>query len=101
MVVEILLGIIVGPEVLGLTRQDALIEFLGQFGLTFLFFMAGLEIDFPQIRGRPVRLAALGWLASAALAFLAAGVLHLTGLVRSELLVGVALCTSPPCRGRP
>jgi Kef-type K+ transport system membrane component KefB len=93
-VVEILLGIIVGPQVLDLTHQTTLIEFLGQFGLAFLFFMAGLEIDFPRIRGRPVQLATFGWLLSAALGFAVAGVLHITGVVISELLVGVALCTT-------
>jgi Kef-type K+ transport system membrane component KefB len=93
-VVEIVLGIVVGPEVLGITRQDALIEFLGQFGLTFLFFMAGLEIDFARIRGRPVELATAGWVMSAVLGLLAAGALHLTGIVISELLVGVAVSTT-------
>jgi hypothetical protein len=37
---------------------------LANFGLAFLFFLAGFEIDFPAIRGRPTVLAALGWLAS-------------------------------------
>jgi Kef-type K+ transport system membrane component KefB len=93
-VVEILLGIIIGPEVLGITRSDDLIEFLGQFGLAFLFFMAGLEIDFDRIRGGPLRLAMRGWIASVVLGFAAALVLHLTGVVISSLLVGVALCTT-------
>ena len=93
-VVEIVLGIVVGPQVLGITHQDALIEFLGQFGLTFLFFMAGLEIDFDRIRGRPIELAGAGWAMSAVLGLLAAGVLHVTGIVVSELLVGVAVSTT-------
>lgn len=93
-VVEIVLGIVIGPQVLGITHQDALIAFLGQFGLAFLFFMAGLEIDFDRIRGRPLRLGVRGWLVSVVLGFAAALVLHLTGVVISSLLVGVALCTT-------
>ena len=87
-VVEIALGILVGPQVLDLAHEDALIEFLGQFGLAFLFFMAGLEIDFPHIRGRPIDLAARGWVFSVALGFVVAGVLHVAGIVVSRLLVG-------------
>lgn len=61
-VVEIVLGIVIGPQVLGITHQDALIAFLGQFGLAFLFFMAGLEIDFDRIRGRrSVSACGAGW----------------------------------------
>ena len=59
-VVEILAGIIVGPHVLDLVQPDVLIVFLSSVGLAFLFFLAGMEIDFLQIRGRPARLAVWG-----------------------------------------
>ena len=52
-VAEIALGIVVGPELLGLARTDQFIEALSRFGLAFLFFLAGMEIDFERIRGRP------------------------------------------------
>lgn len=62
-VVEIALGIIVGPELLGFADADAFIKALSTFGLAFLFFLAGMEIDFERIRGAPAarrrRLAAL------------------------------------------
>lgn len=93
-VVEIALGILVGPQVLGIVDEDALIEFLGQFGLAFLFFMAGLEIDFAKIRGRPTNLAARGWLISVALGFLVAFLLHQLGVVISGVLVGAAMATT-------
>ena len=60
----ILLGILVGPQVLGWADAGPTIEVLASFGLAFLFFLAGFEIDFPAIRGQPLLLAALGWLAS-------------------------------------
>jgi Kef-type K+ transport system membrane component KefB len=93
-VVEIALGILVGPQVLGIVDEDVLIEFLGQFGLAFLFFMAGLEIDFKQIRGRPTQLAARGWVLSVALGFAVAGLLHVAGIIVSDLLVGAAMATT-------
>lgn len=36
-------GIIIGPQGLHLFQSDATTEFIGQLGLTFLMFMAGLE----------------------------------------------------------
>ena len=43
-VVEIVLGILIGPEVLGLAEVDPYIDFLSDFGLALLFFFAGLEV---------------------------------------------------------
>jgi hypothetical protein len=43
-VVEIVLGILIGPEVLGWATEGAYIQFLANFGLALLFFFAGLEV---------------------------------------------------------
>jgi Kef-type K+ transport system membrane component KefB len=40
-VVEIVLGTIVGPQLLGLARVDPVVNGLSQFGLAFLFFVVG------------------------------------------------------------
>lgn len=93
-VAEIGFGIVIGPDVLGWVEVDDLIDFLSQLGLAFLFFLAGLEIDLPRIRGRPLRLAARGWLLSIALALGFAGVLHAAGYVTSPLYLGIALATT-------
>jgi Kef-type K+ transport system membrane component KefB len=93
-VAEIFLGIIVGPQVLGLADTDSFIESLSTFGLAFLFFLAGIEIDFERIRGAPARDGAAGWLVSLALGLLIALVLHLTGAVHATILVGLALTTT-------
>ena len=60
-VMEILLGIVVGPDVLDLAQTDPFIDTLSSMGLAALFFLAGAEIDLPAIRGAPMRLAGLGW----------------------------------------
>jgi Kef-type K+ transport system membrane component KefB len=93
-VLEILLGIVVGPELLGLAHPDRFIDFFASLGLGMLFFFAGYEIDFERIRGTPLRLAALGWLLSLALAYSVGGLLALTGLVLSLLFTGSALATT-------
>ena len=40
-VVEILLGIVIGPEVLDIAEPDEFVDFLSNLGLAALFFLAG------------------------------------------------------------
>lgn len=51
-VLLILLGIVVGPHALGLVDQHEVPLFLAEVGFIVLMFLAGLEIDFNQIRQR-------------------------------------------------
>ena len=55
-VVEIILGIVIGPSVLGLAHPASVITALASMGLSFLMFLAGLELDLSLVRGRPLRL---------------------------------------------
>lgn len=93
-VIELLLGILVGPEVLGLAEPDDFLDFFSSLGLGMLFFFAGYEIDFERIRGSPLRLAALGWLISLVLAYSLGGLLALAGVVISLLFTGSAMATT-------
>ncbi len=93
-VVEIFLGIIVGPEVLDLASTDDFIEALSTFGLAFLFFLAGMEIDFERIRGNPVKFGVQGWLISLAIGAVLAVILHATGVIHATVLVALALTTT-------
>jgi Kef-type K+ transport system membrane component KefB len=88
---EIVAGIVIGPSVLGWVEVDQTIEVLALVGLAFLLFLAGLEIDFNRLRGRLLRLAALGWVASLALAVAAGLALSAAGLVETPLLVAIIL----------
>lgn len=63
-VVEIALGVLIGPQVLGLAETSPIIESFSQFGLAFLFFLAGFEIDFDRIKGAPLKRASLSWIVS-------------------------------------
>ncbi|HEY8000324.1 MAG TPA: cation:proton antiporter [Solirubrobacterales bacterium] len=93
-VAEIFLGILVGPHVFGLAETDAFIEALSTFGLAFLFFLAGIEIDFERIRGAPARAGVAGWAISLVLGLLIALALYLTGVIHATILVGLALSTT-------
>lgn len=93
-VLEMVLGIIVGPEVLGFAEPGPLVEALSTFGLAFLFFLAGLEIEFERLAGRPATLAAVGWGVSLALGAAIATLLWAVGPVDAPILVGLALTTT-------
>jgi Kef-type K+ transport system membrane component KefB len=93
-VVELMLGIVVGPELLGLAHSDEFIEFFSNLGLGMLFFFAGYEIDFKRIRGRPMKLGAAGWLLSVVLAYGIGGALAAAGVVVSFLYTGSAMATT-------
>ena len=93
-VLELVGGILIGQQVLGLATETSTIAALSSFGLSFLFFMAGYEIEFPEIRGRPLDLAVIGWFVSLALALVVALVMLVTGFTLSELLIALALTTT-------
>ena len=93
-VLEIVLGIVVGPQVLKWAAPGPVIDVLSNFGLAALFFLAGFEIDFPAIRGRPLVEASLAWLASFVVCLGAGFGLQACGIVDSGLIVGAALTTT-------
>lgn len=92
-VLELLLGIALGPRALGLHVTE-LISFFADLGLGLLFFFAGYEIDLSRIAGRPLWLAVGGWAMSLALAYTIGGVLAAAGVVLSLLYTGSALATT-------
>lgn len=93
-VLELVLGIAIGPDLLDIATVDRFTSFFSNLGLGMLFFFAGYEIDFQRIRGAPLRLALIGWLVSLALAYTVGGVLAAAGIVVSLLFTGSALATT-------
>ena len=91
---ELLLGILVGPEVLGWATTDVFVNGLDVLGLCFLFFMAGYEIEFAKLGQDPVTRGAVGWLASLVLGLGVGLLLLLVNFALSSLLVGLALTTT-------
>jgi Kef-type K+ transport system membrane component KefB len=90
-VVEIVLGIVIGPSVLGWVHMDVTISVLAVIGLGFLLFLAGLEVDLGRLRGPLLRLPGLGFLASLAVAGTVAALLAGLGLIHAPLLIAIGL----------
>ena len=93
-VLEIIGGIIIGPSVLGWVHVDLPVSILALFGLAFLLFLAGLEIDVHHLRGRLLRFAVLGYLMSLVLAYGAGASFTALGWVSQPLLLTIALSST-------
>jgi Kef-type K+ transport system membrane component KefB len=92
--VELLFGVLIGPHVLDVAQVTPFTRFFADLGLGMLFFFAGYEIDLARIRGRPLRLAVLGWVLSLAIAYAIGGILAAFGVILSLVYVGSALSTT-------
>ena len=90
-VFELVLGILVGPSVLGWAQPDAFIDVLSEFGLAMLFFVAGSEIEFAAFRGRTGRRASLGWLLSL---LIGVGLAWIFVPGEEAVIIGIALCST-------
>ena len=92
-VLEIAAGVLIGPA-LGWAQVDDVIEFLSQLGLALLMFLAGLEIDLPRVRGRPLQRALAGWIISLTLGIGIGVALSRIDGARSGLILGMAITTT-------
>ncbi|GAB3292410.1 cation:proton antiporter [Parasphingorhabdus pacifica] len=90
---EILLGVLIGPDVLGWAHQEQFIDVLADLGLTMLIFLAGYEIDFAAVRGETLRRSIFAWLASLA-AGLAIAFALTGGRVTTSFVIGTALTST-------
>jgi Kef-type K+ transport system membrane component KefB len=68
---------------------DLPVQVLAVIGLSFLLFLAGLEVDVERLRGRALAVAGGGFAISFALALAAGAALSALGLADSPLLVAV------------
>src|SRR4051794_15097537 len=93
-VLELVLGIVVGPHVLQLAHIDDFVEFFSNLGFFFFKQKAAYEIDFQRIKGRPLVLGAWAWVLSVGLAFGIGGILAGLGIVVSFLYTGAAMATT-------
>jgi len=93
-VLEILFGVVIGPQGLDLVRPSVTLDMIAQLGLAILFLMAGLEINPREVRGEPTRLAVRGWVASLAVAGVLAFGGQALGLFPAAGFVAIALTTT-------
>jgi Kef-type K+ transport system membrane component KefB len=93
-VVEIVLGILIGPDVLGIAEVGDQVAFLADFGLALLFFFAGLEVVERHVPREALARGTTGWGISLALGLLLGLVLEQAGLDVEWWLLAVALATT-------
>src|SRR5436190_7968133 len=93
-VLEIILGIVIGPAGLGWVQVDLPIQILALIGLAFLLFLAGLEIDVEKLRGRVLRLTAVGFAVSFVLGVVVGLLLDAGGFIRSPLFIAIVLVST-------
>src|SRR5574340_78029 len=93
-VVEIVLGIVIGHQVLGIASVNAYVTFLSNFGLAFLFFFAGVEVVEKRVPRSALRRGTIGWAISLAIGLSAGAVLQAVGVDAEWWIVGVALATT-------
>src|SRR6516165_12330776 len=82
-VLEIVLGIIIGPSGLGWVKPDLPVSLLALVGLAFLLFLSGLEIDVERLRGRTLKVTAIAFAVSFAIGIVAGLALKGGGFVKS------------------
>lgn len=90
-VVELLVGVLVGPAMLGWVHPDEVVSLMATLGVSFLLFLAGLELDLGVLRGRPLKLGGIGFLCSVVIALAALIPLGAADIVLTPSLVAIAL----------
>lgn len=103
---EILAGIFIGQSGFNLVHRTPTLDFLAEFGFTFLMFLSGLEVSFGMLQhslrdGRkrlrasgPIPLAILNFALTLALATAIGFVLKHFGMARNGILMGLILSTT-------
>jgi Kef-type K+ transport system membrane component KefB len=93
-VLELVLGIVLGPSGLGWVKPDLPVSILALIGLAFLLFLAGLELDVERLRGPILKLTAIGFALSFAIAIILGLGLRAGGFVKSPLFVAIVLVSA-------
>src|SRR5262249_33362847 len=90
-VVEIVLGVVIGPHVLGWADIDEPVQVLALLGLAFVLFLAGFELDLGRLRGQLARVAGLGFVCTLACAVVVGLAFQQADLVDSAFLAAILL----------
>ena len=92
-------GVLIGPSGLGIAHEGQDIEFLKELGVSFLFLMAGYEIDVNELRGSGGRHAMAAWAGSLGLAFAAVAAVGVSGGVFSANGIAIAIAMTSTAIG--
>ena len=92
-VILIVGGIVIGPQVLGWAEPKN-IELISNLGLGFLFLLAGYELELGLFRQRAGRLAITSWLVTVVVAIAVTGALAAVGFVQAFVPIAIGLTTT-------
>lgn len=90
---EIVLGVLVGPDVLGWAHSTEVIDVLSELGLAMLIFLAGYEIQFARVKGDTLKRSVWAWAAALGLG-LGLGLLLSGGGFDKGVYIGTALTST-------
>lgn len=90
-VLEIVAGIVLGPSILGWVHIDSAVQLLSLIGVGFLLLLAGIEIDYHQLRGRQLEVALVAFAVSLGIALAISFGLDAAGVVSAPFLTAVIL----------
>ncbi len=93
-VVQLAFGIVLGPAVLGLAHPNDVVNALSDFGLTFLMFLAGTELDLARLREGQIRLGDRRVVPLARPGRPVRGFLVATGFVLNRVVTALCLTTT-------
>ncbi|WP_328303759.1 cation:proton antiporter [Streptomyces sp. NBC_00435] len=91
---EILLGVLVGPDVLGWAHSGEVVDVLSELGLAMLIFLAGYEIQFAQVRGDTLKRSVWAWVVALGLGLGVGLLLAEGGGFDKGVYVGTALTST-------
>jgi len=91
---EMLLGLLIGPALLGLAQPVGLVDELASVGIALLMFVAGTEVNLADFRGPALRRSGGSWLASLVLAGIVGVVVALVSSVDTAVLIAIGLSTT-------
>jgi len=104
-VLEILVGIVIGKSGLDLIKPSPALEFLAAFGFTYLMFLSGLEVDFAAVLnskkmsgarplGDPLSLGLVVFALTVAGGLVVALGLNQIGIIQNPLIMALILSTT-------
>jgi Kef-type K+ transport system membrane component KefB len=93
-VVEVVAGVLVGPQVLGWVHIDVPITVLSFMGLGFVLFLAGLELEPDSLWSRQSRAAMVAFGVTLAIAFPLAAILKVAGAGADLRILALALTST-------
>ena len=90
-VVEIVVGMLIGPQLFHLASVDSTVSVVSRLGLSVLLYLAGSEVDLRQLAGPVGKKAGVAFAGSLGLAAAVGYTLKSVGVVNNALLVAVIL----------